>query len=116
MPSAREMHTSHIWYKDEKPYLLIIGGRALTESGEANDVAFNDEIHMYDIEAEEWTEFGKTTTPMGSHCSALFQSTGQLFVYGGTNGARFFDSILKMDLESKEWLMLSSYDGHLTGD
>lgn len=82
----------------------------------SQNIGFCDEIHQYDIEGEEWTLLGQTQTPMGAHCSAIFQSTNSLFVYGGTNGARFFDSILKMNLETKEWTMLRSFDGDETGN
>jgi hypothetical protein len=38
-----------------------------------------------------------------------------LLVYGGTNGLRFFDSIIRCDLEFKLWTLLTKQPPELTG-
>ncbi len=89
------MHTSHI-YKDK--YLLIIGGRALPKSAKLEEIEFSDLIYSIDLETGEVSEFAKLPSAIGSHVSAIIDDK-YIIVYGGTNGYRFFDNILRYSIE-----------------
>ena len=58
--------------------------------------------------------FGTLPTAIGSHVSALIEDR-YLVVYGGTNGLRFFDSILRYDIEDKQWTLMTKQPNELKG-
>ena len=51
---------------------------------------------------------------MGSHVSAIIDDK-YLIVYGGTNGYRFFDSILRYDIDEKGWTLMTKQPEELVG-
>lgn len=63
---------------------------------------------MYSIEltSGKVALFGRLPTALGSHVSAIVDDKF-LVVYGGTNGLRFFDSIMRYDIELKEWTLMT---------
>ena len=114
-PSAIEMHTGHIYYtEEEKPRLIVVGGRETTFEPQVAQ-KFSDEIWEFDFEEKKWTVLCQLPTPIAAHAASLVQNR-YLILYGGTNGAQFFDNIQRFDLQTKEMLMLSSFEGDFTCD
>lgn len=56
-------------------------------------------MYSIDIETGKVENFGKLPSDLGSHCSALINDEF-LIVYGGTNGLRFFDSIIRYEIKT----------------
>jgi hypothetical protein len=52
------------------------------------------------------TEFGKLPTAIGSHVSLLVDNK-YILLYGGTNGYRFFDNIVRYEIENKKWTLMT---------
>ena len=98
-----EMHTAHIY---KGTHLLIIGGRSLEVGKPLNDIQFSDTIYAIDLATFKVSVFGKLPTALGSHVSAMIDDK-YLIIYGGTNGYRFFDSILRYDIEDKQWTLMT---------
>lgn len=57
------------------------------------------------------TQIGTLPADLASHSSALIDDK-YLIVYGGTNGLRFFDSILRYSLEDKKWTLMTKQPAH----
>jgi Galactose oxidase, central domain len=112
-----EMHTSHV-YKGSK--LLIIGGRGYFPGQKIEQTLFHDEIYSVDLdEASPATYghvslFGRLPADIGSHQTALIDDK-YIVLYGGTNGLRFFDSILRYSIEEKKWTLMTKQPPHLKG-
>lgn len=51
------------------------------------------------------TEFGKLPSAIGSHVSAIIDEK-YIIVYGGTNGFRFFDNIVRYSIEEQKWTLM----------
>jgi hypothetical protein len=51
---------------------------------------------------------GRLPSALGSHVSMLIDDK-YLLVYGGTNGYRFFDSLMRYDIENKKWTLMMKY-------
>ena len=47
-------------------------------------------------------------SPLASHTSFMIDDR-YIIIYGGTNGLRFFESIIRYEIEKKEWRMLTKY-------
>jgi len=86
------------FYKDQ---LLVVGGRTLVEGEPGLSMSIYS-INL--IDGCKVTEFAQLPTPLCSHSSSLV-SDRYLIVYGGTNGAEFFNSLLRLDLETKKWTL-----------
>lgn len=108
---AIEMHTSHI-YKEK--YLLVIGGRALPQGAKLEEIQFSDIIYQINLEDGVVSEFGKLPSPIGSHVSMLVDDT-YIVLYGGTNGFRFFDNILRYSITDQKWTLLTKQPEGLQG-
>ena len=106
-----EMHTAHIY---KGTHLLIMGGRSLEVGKPLNEIAFSDTIYAIDLATYKVSIFGKLPSALGSHVSAIIDDK-YLIVYGGTNGYRFFDSILRYDIEEKEWTLMTKQPEELKG-
>lgn len=63
-------------------------------------------IYNINLETLKSTEFCELPSTLCSHISALIENK-YLILYGGTNGLRFFDSIVRYDLETKKWMMMT---------
>ena len=70
------------------------------------EIAFSNDIYSVELETGKVAMFGSLPTALGSHVSAIVDDK-YLVVYGGTNGLRFFDSILRYEIESKEWTLMT---------
>lgn len=66
-----------------------------------------NEIYCLDLETKTWTILGSFAVPIGSHAATLIANR-YIITYGGTNGMKFFDTIMRYDLESKNCLMYTS--------
>ena len=53
-------------------------------------------------------EFCQLPTALASHASYLIDDRF-LIIYGGTNGLRFFDNVIRYDIENKEWRLMTKY-------
>jgi len=63
-------------------------------------------IYSIDLKTFKVEEFGKLPAAIGSHVSAVVQDK-YIVVYGGTNGLRFFDSILRYEIDNKRWTLMT---------
>lgn len=54
------------------------------------------------------SHFGRLPSALGSHVSMLIDDKF-LLVYGGTNGYRFFDSLMRYDIANKKWTLMMKY-------
>lgn len=59
-----------------------------------------------ELETGKVAQFGTLPTALGSHVSAIVDDK-YLVVYGGTNGLRFFDSIMRYEIETREWTLMT---------
>jgi len=101
-----EMHTSHIYKNSE---LLILGGRAMPANAEKlEDIQFTDQIVSINLQTKKVTLFGRMPTALGSHVSMLIDDK-YILVYGGTNGYRFFDSLMRYDIAKQKWELMMKY-------
>lgn len=98
-----EMHTSHL-YKESK--LLILGGRGMFPGQTIEEAAFQDVIYSIDVKEGTYEIFGKLPADLASHQSALIDDQ-YLVMYGGTNGLRFFDSIVRYNIADKKWMLMT---------
>lgn len=108
---AIEMHTSHIW---KEKFLLIVGGRALPQGAKLEEIQFSDLIYKVDLDSGEVSEFAKLPSAIGSHVSAIVDEK-YLVVYGGTNGFRFFDNILRYAIADSKWTLMTKQPQLLQG-
>ena len=76
---------------------------------------------MYLIDLKEGSEtFGKVSTlgdlpsDLCSHVSTLVKDE-HLVLYGGTNGLRFFDSIVRHSISSKKWTLMTKVPPNCKG-
>ena len=98
-----EMHTAHIY---QGTHLLIIGGRKLEVGQPLTSIAFSDDIYAVELATGNVTMFGRLPTALGSHVSSIVDDQ-YIVVYGGTNGLRFFDSILRYDINATDWTLMT---------
>lgn len=106
-----EMHTAHIY---GGTHLLILGGRKLEVGQKIENIQFSDSIYAIELSTGKVSIFGTLPSALGSHVSALI-SDEFLVIYGGTNGLRFFDSILRYDIAKKEWTLMTKQPEELQG-
>lgn len=108
---AIEMHTAHL-INDGKT-LLVIGGRALPKGTiNLNEIQFSDMIYAIDLEAGKVSKFGSLPSALGSHVSAVVDDK-YIVLYGGTNGYRFFDSILRYEISTQKWTLMTKIPASL---
>ena len=62
------------------------------------------------LETKKVSVFGRLPSSIGAHVSALVDDK-YLVMYGGTNGFNFFDTILRFEIETKKWTMMTKYPG-----
>ena len=68
---------------------------------------FRDDILALDVKSGVLSEFGKLPNAMASHTSALIGE--YILVYGGTNGLKMFDAVIRYHIPSKEWRLMTKY-------
>lgn len=83
-----------------------MGGRALEIGKELDQVMFSDTIYSIDVVSGKVSQFCGLPSALASHVSFILEDK-YLLVYGGTNGLRFFDSILRLDLDTKAWTLMT---------
>jgi len=104
-----EMHSAHIL---GGTHLLLIGGRKLETGQPLANIAFSDDIYSVELASGKVSLFGRLPTALGSHVSAIVDDQF-LVVYGGTNGLRFFDSIMRYDTQTREWTLMTKQPSEL---
>ena len=60
------------------------------------------------------TSIGTLPADVASHQSALIDDQ-YIVMYGGTNGLRFFDSLLRYSLADKKWTLMTTQPPHIVG-
>lgn len=106
-PPLLEMHSGHLWNDKGKLKLLVFGGRTYDKVDPENTLRFVNEIYCLDLETRIWSILGSFPVPIGSHAATLVVNR-YLVTYGGTNGMKFFDTIMRFDLETKSCLMYTN--------
>ena len=71
-------------------------------------------MYTIDVESGEVAEFGTLPSAIGSHVSAIVDDKF-IVVYGGTNGYRFFDNILRYEIDAKRWTLMTRQPDILKG-
>lgn len=69
---------------------------------------FRDTILSLNLESGELSEFAQLPSALASQASTIIDDK-YIFIYGGTNGLRFFDNVIRYDIEKKEWTLLTKY-------
>ena len=69
---------------------------------------FRDVIIQLDLNTGKVDEFGELPTALASHTSYLIDDK-YLLIYGGTNGLKFFDNVIRYDIQKKEWRLLTKF-------
>jgi hypothetical protein len=70
---------------------------------------FRDVVICLDLETGKIDDnFAQLPTALASHQSFLIDDK-ILIIYGGTNGLRFFDNVIRYDMEKKEWKLMQKY-------
>ena len=106
-----EMHSALIY---KGTHLLLLGGRRLEEGQPMASINFSDEMYAIELATGKVSVFGKLPSGMGSHVSAIIDDK-YIILYGGTNGLRFFDSILRYDIEAKDWMLMTKQPEEMVG-
>lgn len=112
-----EMHTAHLYKGNTK--LLILGGRGYYPGESIEQSNFHNQIFEIDLQEGSPTyghvsEIGTLPADLGSHQSALIDDK-YIVTYGGCNGLRFFDSILRYSLEDKKWTLMTKQPANAKG-
>ena len=68
---------------------------------------FRDSIIALDVNTGKVEEFATLATGIASHTSALFDD--YLFIYGGTNGLKIFDAVMRYSIKDKQWTIMTKY-------
>ena len=69
---------------------------------------FRDVVLSLDMNTGNLEEFAQLPTALAAHSSFLVDDK-YLVIYGGTNGLRFFDNVIRYDIAAKEWRMMQKY-------
>ena len=69
---------------------------------------FRDTILSLDLTSGTLTEFAQLPSALASQTSVLIDDK-YILIYGGTNGLRFFDNVIRYDIEKKEWTLMTKY-------
>jgi hypothetical protein len=69
---------------------------------------FRDVILSLDLASGILEEFAQLPTALAAHSSYLVDDK-YLVIYGGTNGLRFFDNVIRYEIDKKEWRMMQKY-------
>ena len=103
-----EMHTAHLYKSESK--LLLVGGRGLFP-GQGGEPAFQNTLISVDVDNGKVEVVGALPADLAAHVSALVDDK-YLVVYGGTNGLRFFDSVLRYSIPEKKWTLMTKQPKH----
>lgn len=112
------MHTAHFY----NGALYVIGGRHLPKDEPLTKIEFTKDIYKLEFETKETGEgedkkierkyycSEKMEMPdvRAAHCSV--QHGKYVIIYSGTNGMKFINNCLRLDLETKQWQKMKMYD------
>lgn len=90
---------------------MILGGRGILPGQSLEEAAFHNQIYSIDINEISETFgnvdiFGTLPGDLASHQSALIEDQ-YILMYGGFNGLRFFDSVIRYTIASKKWELMT---------
>ena len=91
--------------------MIIVGGRGFDK--EQQNYVFLNTVFMIDVKEGKFEELAELPSAICGHCSSLIDNR-YLLLYGGTNGLRFFDSLIRYDLEKKQSLLMVHPPSHLS--
>jgi hypothetical protein len=63
-------------------------------------------IYSIELDTGKVENWGRLPSELGSHSSALIDDK-YIILYGGTNGLRFFDSIVRYEISTKKWTLMT---------
>ena len=69
---------------------------------------FREVIMSLDLNSGKVEEFAGLPTGLAAHASFMLDNK-YLLIYGGTNGLKFFDNVIRYDIENKEWRLMTKY-------
>jgi hypothetical protein len=90
---------------------LIVGGRGFFSGHSPHESAFVNNIYSIELATGVVGTFGSLPSELASHCSALIDDQ-YIVLYGGTNGLRFFDSIVRYTIATKKWMLMTKQPKH----
>ncbi|GAM22383.1 hypothetical protein SAMD00019534_055580 [Acytostelium subglobosum LB1] len=94
-PHARTFHTANLYSSGLKLYLF--GGRHKTTH-------FND-LYIFNVDSRVWTPAITTGSPMigplANHAAVFVDKN--LYIFGGMDGGRCFDTLWILNIESMQW-------------
>lgn len=67
---------------------------------------FRDVIISLDLTSGQVEEFATLPTSLAAHTSFLIDDK-YLVIYGGTNGLKFFDSVIRYEIAAKKWTLMT---------
>ncbi|KAJ1627627.1 hypothetical protein T492DRAFT_173962 [Pavlovales sp. CCMP2436] len=90
-PAPLVSHTATLWHER---YLVVIGGgRHCVQHAQGADAAgqwrMSSEVHLLDLEEMRWSKLearGDVFPPRRGHCAVLLPASGNILVFGGTDG------------------------------
>ena len=69
---------------------------------------FRDTILSLNLDTGVLSEFAQLPTALAAHTSTLIDDK-YILIYGGTNGLRFFDNVIRYEIATKEWRLMTKY-------
>jgi DNA-binding CsgD family transcriptional regulator len=78
-----------------------IDGRIYVPGGVTSDGAASQVLEVYDLAADAWTTQAALPTPLAAYALTVFG--GQLYLFGGWNGAEYVDSVWVYDPQADAW-------------
>jgi hypothetical protein len=83
--------------ENSKAYLIMMGGRYIDQ--------FSQEILCLDLDTWEWKYLGSMPVKLCAHASDI--AGDRIFLFGGTDGIQFLDTLYCFEIPSKKWYIYS---------
>jgi glucan-binding YG repeat protein len=78
-------------------YLIVMGGRYIDQ--------FSQEVLCLNLETFEWKYLGNTPMKLGAHAGEICGD--KIFLFGGTDGLQFLDTLYYYDIPKNKWFIYS---------
>lgn len=105
--------TNNIWIDlAEKPTAVsdadatIVGGKIFVPGGILANGIVTDIFEVYSPETDTWEKRSPIPFPLSNYGIASFE--GKIFIFGGWNGSKEMDTVLKYEPSSDKWQSLTS--------
>jgi Galactose oxidase, central domain len=83
--------------KKQTGYLIVMGGRYIDQ--------FSQEVLCLNLETFEWRYLGNTPIKLGAHAGEICGD--KIFLFGGTDGLQFLDTLYYYDISRNKWFIYS---------